>query len=155
MILLQNKITHYDLNKECDFLELSWFDTFKKILRTTTLKGLDVAIKMPDNKGLNHNDCLYDEDFLILVKIKPEKVLKIHIENEYNLALISYQVGNMHLNLFYKDHKLLTLEQNSIIRFLKKFNIKYEKCEEILEPKYMLDMPSFIQVDPNFKLIKE
>ncbi|HEC1790063.1 TPA: hypothetical protein R1718_001646, partial [Campylobacter lari] len=84
MILLQNKITHYDLNKECDFLELSWFDTFKKILRTTTLKGLDVAIKMPGNKGLNHNDCLYDEDFLILVKIKPEKVLKIHIENEYN-----------------------------------------------------------------------
>ncbi|EGK8085252.1 hypothetical protein IO401_001520, partial [Campylobacter lari] len=49
----------------------------------------------------------------------------------------------------------LTLEQNSIIRFLEKFNIKYEKCEEILEPKYMLDMPSFIQVDPNFKLIKE
>lgn len=155
MLLIEEKITNpQSENKEQDYLVLSWFDAKKRILRTTSKNGRDIALKFKENLGLNHNDCLYDKEFTLWIKIAKEEVVEIFPKNTYELALSCYQIGNMHLSLFYKDEKLLSPYDEGIIRFLDQFEISYQKNKERLEPKYMLKAPNFLKLDMNFKAIK-
>jgi urease accessory protein len=84
-------------------------------MRKTSDKGTDVAITLPQNTHIKHGDVLLlDNDKIIVVEIKPERVAVIAIENNIasnHLLEIAAKVGHTIGNL----HRPIKIQNNNII----------------------------------------
>ena len=81
MLLITKAVGHIDdfqsTNKTIDWLELEWEELNKRIMRKQTESGMEIAISL-ESTTLRYGDVLYeDEDKLIVVRTKLEKVFVI------------------------------------------------------------------------------
>lgn len=112
-MLIQKKIgslqERSNPSKTIDWLALQWYETNKRIQRKQTQSGREVALKfLQENPALTQGDILYeDSESLIAVTILPCECLVIVANSLFEMASISYEIGNKHLPLFFEDDALL------------------------------------------------
>jgi urease accessory protein len=107
-------------NKVIDYLLLDWYETGKRILHKKTTSGQEVVMKfLGENQQLGQGDILFADDTrLIVVDIKKCESLVIRPRSMFELASISYEIGNKHLPLFYQDNTLLVAYDAPLYRLL-------------------------------------
>jgi urease accessory protein len=101
--------------KQLETILISRSEAQRVRMRKTSNKGTDVAIMLPQNTHIKHGDVLLiDNDKIIVVEIKPERVAVIAIENNiasHHLLEIAAKVGHTIGNL----HRPIKIENNNII----------------------------------------
>lgn len=98
-----------DNGRTIDRLPLEWFECNKRILHKKTGSGREVVLKfMNESQMLQQDDVLYaDEKLAIVVEVMACEVVVIKPASLYEMAMISYEIGNKHLPLFYENEMLL------------------------------------------------
>ncbi len=101
--------------RQLETIRISRSEAQRVRMRKTSDKGTDVAIMLPQNTHIKHGDVLLlDNDRIIVVEIKPERVAVIAIENNiasHHLLEIAAKVGHTIGNL----HRPIKIENNNII----------------------------------------
>ena len=98
-----------DEGRAIDRLPLEWYECNKRILHKKTGGGREVVMKfMKEAQVLQQDDVLYaDENFAIVVEVLACEVVVIKPASMQEMAMISYEIGNKHLPLFYEQDILL------------------------------------------------
>ena len=113
MIVLE-KIGHINSfeinNRDIDLFCLHWYEARKRILRKTTQSGKEVCIKfLNKHPGLAEGDVLSEDDnAVVVVSILPCDCIVAQPKNMFEMASVSYEIGNKHLPLFYDLDQLLS-----------------------------------------------
>jgi len=139
-MLIQQKIRN--LGKEpapphTDRLPLEWFETRKRILRRTTLGGIELSLKfLQENPELTEGDVLFESDaLLIAVTVIPCNCIVIRPADLLQTAAVCYEIGNRHLPLYYDDCELLVPFDKPLMQLLQQQNIPVNTGErQLLHP---------------------
>ncbi|WP_104697533.1 MULTISPECIES: urease accessory protein UreE [unclassified Helicobacter] len=147
-----------------DIVWIEWYETRKKIARLRTSQGREIAMRLTDipKSGINDGDILYrDEDFMIIISIRPVKVLYIFLQDVVDVAKVTYEIGNRHMPLFFGDNpmELQTPLEFPLQVLLDKLAIQYSIKESVLDSKNRLNvsMPhseikSKLELSKNFEV---
>ena len=86
-----------------DSVRLKWYEAERRILRTTTEGGRDIAFKLlKEGQRLHHGDVVYLSDALaISVAIEPSEVMVLSPQTLPDMARACYEIGNKHTPLVY------------------------------------------------------
>lgn len=93
--------------KIIDYVDIEWYEAFKKIHKKKTNSGKEIGIRLSNDiltKGLQQDDVLYEEtDNIIAVNILPCQmiVIDIHKDHPHMLGKVCYEIGNKHASLFW------------------------------------------------------
>ena len=111
-----------------DWLAIEWHECNKRILHKKTKQGREVALKfLKESQQLQQDDVLYiDDDIIIAVEILACEAIVIKPESMYEIALISYEIGNKHLPLFYEENNLLVPYDAPTFRLLQASGLQPE-----------------------------
>ncbi len=92
-----------------DSVRLKWYEAERRILRTTTEGGRDIAFKLlKEGQRLHHGDVVYLSDALaISVAIEPSEVMVLSPQTLPEMARACYENGNKHTPLFLDGTELL------------------------------------------------
>ena len=92
-----------------DSVRLKWYEAERRILRTTTEGGRDIAFKLlKEGQRLHHGDVVYLSDTLaISVAIEPSEVMVLSPQTLPDMARACYEIGNKHTPLFLDGNELL------------------------------------------------
>lgn len=101
-------------NFEIDYVDLEWFDAYKKIARWKTRNGDEITIRLknPPRVGLSQGDILLKQEDenssrvlgqakIIAINILPAPTLCLKAKNPVEIAKICYEIGNRHAALFF------------------------------------------------------
>lgn len=101
------RMEDWDLNgKVLDYVDIEWYEAFKKIHRKISRQGREVGIRLNDqvlSRGLYEGDILYADEQLILAVCTPAcEVLKFSAPPDHNYMTVKacYEIGNRHAPLF-------------------------------------------------------
>ena len=94
-----------------DYVNIEWFEAFKKIHKKVTDKGEEVGIRLDDtvlSRGLYEGDILYlDKERALVVHTPKCMVIRVKVdENHPHMAAkVCYEIGNRHAPLFYGEEE--------------------------------------------------
>ncbi len=110
------------VNRSIDVLFLEWFEAGKRIFRKKTVGNVEVIFKsMEGPVFLNEGDVIYiDEHKIIVIEIVPCEVISILPQSAYEIASLSYEIGNKHAPLFIENDSLLIPFELPLFRSLEK-----------------------------------
>ena len=97
--------------RQLDYVNIEWFEAFKKIHKKVTDKGEEVAIRLDDtvlSRGLYEGDILYlDKERALVVHTPKCMVIRVKVdENHPHMAAkVCYEIGNRHAPLFYGEEE--------------------------------------------------
>ena len=96
-------------SQSLDYVTLQWYEADRRILRTTTRNGLDIAFKLlKEGQRLRHGDVVYLNDQLaIIIDIEPSEVMVLSPQTLPEMARACYEIGNKHTPLFLDGNELL------------------------------------------------
>lgn len=103
----QTDLSGYQL----DYVNIEWFEAFKKIHKKVTDKGEEVGIRLDDtvlSRGLYEGDILYlDKEWALVVHTPKCMVIRVKVdENHPHMAAkVCYEIGNRHAPLFYGEEE--------------------------------------------------
>ena len=92
-----------------DSVRLKWYEAERRILRTTTEGGRDIAFKLlKEGQRLRHGDVVYlDAQLAIIIDIEPSEVMVLSPQTLPEMARACYEIGNKHTPLFLDGNELL------------------------------------------------
>ena len=92
-----------------DSVTLKWYEADRRILRTTTQGGGDIAFKLlKEGQRLRHGDVVYlDAQLAIIIDIEPSEVMVLSPQTLPEMARACYEIGNKHTPLFLDGNELL------------------------------------------------
>ena len=101
----QQQITTQMLDTVC----LQWFEADRRIIRTTTTGGREIAFRLlKEGQRLHHEDVVYlDKQLAIVVQIEPSEVMVLALQTLPEMARACYEIGNKHTPLFLDGNELL------------------------------------------------
>lgn len=101
--------TRIAANAVRDTVALQWYEADRRILRTTTQNGRDIAFRLlREGQRLAHNDLVYaDEKVAIYIDIQPSDVIVLSPQTLPDMARACYEIGNKHSPLFLDGDELL------------------------------------------------
>ena len=107
-------------NRRLDYLLIEWYEATKRILHKKTLSGVDISMKfLNENPQLSEGDVVYEDDFnIVVIEITPCDAIIIRPRTMFEMAAISYEIGNKHLPVFYKDEELLVAFESPLYQSL-------------------------------------
>lgn len=102
-------------NFEVDYVDLEWFDVYKRIARWKTRGGNEITMRLknPSMIGLSQGDILFKQENekesktkfikgkIIAINILPTPCLCLIARNPAEIAKICYEIGNRHTALFF------------------------------------------------------
>lgn len=94
-------------NLTVDYVNIDWYDSFKKLHKKVSSQGRDIGIKLDNDiliKGLNQDDVLgIDGDNVIAVNIPSCDVIVVRVAENHPhiIPKVCYEIGNRHATLFY------------------------------------------------------
>jgi urease accessory protein len=103
-----------------DTLQLEWFETGKRVLRRSTIKGCEIALRfLREAPMLKEGDILWmDEHTLITVSILPADAIVLKPLTMADMAAICYEIGNKHLPLFLSGDQVLIPFEEPLFKWL-------------------------------------
>lgn len=109
---------------ELDEIYFEWYELNKKILRKTTVSGIELGFRLTDSAGgLGEGDIVAKtKASFIVVRVIPCQCLAVSWHNWQQLAQICYEIGNRHAPLFINSSadKLLLPFDEPLQRLLNK-----------------------------------
>ncbi|KES10144.1 Urease accessory protein UreE [Snodgrassella alvi SCGC AB-598-O02] len=92
-----------------DTVSLQWFEADRRIIRTTTTGGREIAFRLlKEGQRLHHDDVVYlDKQLVIAVQIEPSEVMVLAPQTLPEMARACYEIGNKHTPLFLDGNELL------------------------------------------------
>ena len=91
-------------NSNIDYVDIEWYEAFKKLHRKTSQSGIEVGIKLDNDiltRGLRQGDVLaIKEDNIIAVNIPKDKALVVKVDDTHLVPKVCYEIGNRHATLF-------------------------------------------------------
>lgn len=92
-----------------DTVSLQWFEADRRIIRTTTTGGREIAFRLlKEGQRLHHEDVVYlDKQLAIVVQIEPSEVIVLAPQTLPEMARACYEIGNKHTPLFLDGNELL------------------------------------------------
>ena len=96
---------------QLDYVNIEWYEAFKKIHKKVTDKGEEVGIRLDDSvltRGLYEGDILYlDKERALVVHTPKCMVIRVKVdENHPHMAAkVCYEIGNRHAPLFYGEEE--------------------------------------------------
>ena len=118
-------------NKEIDWLELEWEDLNKRILRKETENGTEVAVNFESNNTLRYGAVLFeDENTLIAVRTKLEKVYVIKPKTMQEMGKMAFEIGNRHtMCIIIEDEEILVRYDQTLEKLIEEVGVSYEQAE--------------------------
>jgi urease accessory protein len=95
--------------QKLDTVSLQWFEADRRIIRTTTTGGREIAFRLlREGQRLHHDDVVYlDKQLAIVVQIEPSEVMVLAPPTLREMARACYEIGNKHTPLFLDGNELL------------------------------------------------
>ena len=111
-------IDKIDKNKIFDSISLSYEERFLRRKKLTSDNGHEFLVKLAETKSLSQNQAFkLDNDELIIIKLKKEKLLEITGEN---LMQLIWHIGNRHIPCEIKKNKIFIQNDKVIENMIKK-----------------------------------
>ncbi|MGN1318535.1 MAG: urease accessory protein UreE [Lachnospirales bacterium] len=97
-------------NLSYDYVDIEWYEAFKKLHKKTTYSGEEIGIRLDNDilkTGLKQDDVLYaDSQKVVVVNIPVCEVIVAEVEDYSLIPKLCYEIGNRHATLFYGDNNL-------------------------------------------------
>ncbi|WP_037587258.1 urease accessory protein UreE [Stenoxybacter acetivorans] len=96
-------------NQTVDYVRLQWFEADRRLLRTRTEGGREIAFRLlKEGQRLHHDDVVHlDNKLAIVVAIEPSEVMVLSPQTLPEMARVCYEIGNKHTPLFLDGNELL------------------------------------------------
>ena len=126
-------IDKIDKNKISDSISLSYEERFLRRKKLTSDNGIEFLVNLPETKSLSQNQAFkLDNDELIIIKLKKEKLLEITGEN---LMQLIWHIGNRHIPCEIKKNKIFIQNDKVIENMIKKLGGKIKLVEQTFTPE--------------------
>lgn len=130
-----------------DYVDIEWYEAFKKLHKKTTHSGEEIGIRLDNDilvKGLNQGDVLYaDEKKAVAVNIPECEVIAVNVEDCCLIPKVCYEIGNRHAALFYGDNEMefITPYNQPMFEMLNKIHMHKEGiCFRVTAEKKILKL---------------
>jgi urease accessory protein len=113
--------------REIDYIDLHWFDCSRRALRRTSRGGRRIAILLPPGRCLRHGDILIDRpEVRIAAEIIPSEVLVIRPQSSEGLALLAFELGNLHVPAEILDDEIRVAPDGPVSEVVERLRMRSE-----------------------------
>jgi urease accessory protein len=124
-------------NEELDFIELQWFECARRALRKRTRGGRDLALLLPPGQILRHGDILAEGlAFRVAVEILPCEVLVARPLSAGSLALLAFELGNLHVPTELFDDEIRVAPNGPVTEVIERLGIPSEIQLCLFQPRF-------------------
>lgn len=117
-------------DKKTEWIELEWEELSKRILRTETDQGTDVALSLDSEEPLQYGDVLFeDADRRIAVRTKMEAVIVIRPKDMTEMGKAAFELGNRHTPSLIDDNEIIVRADHTLNKLLDEVGVAYETTE--------------------------
>lgn len=117
-------------DKLTEWIELDWEELSKRILRTETDQGTDIALRLDQEEPLQYGDVLFeDEDRRIAIRTKMEPVIVITPKNMTEMGKAAFELGNRHTPSLIDDNEIIVRADHTLNKLLDEVGVAYETTE--------------------------
>lgn len=116
--------------KKIEWIELDWEELSKRILRTETDQGTDVALRLDQEEPLQYGDVLFeDEDRRIVIRTKMEPVIVITPKDMTEMGKAAFELGNRHTPSLIDNNEIIVRADHTLNKLLDEVGVAYETTE--------------------------
>ncbi|NYF25621.1 urease accessory protein UreE [Sporosarcina sp. JAI121] len=116
--------------KKTEWIELDWEELSKRILRTETDQGTDVALKLNQEEALQYGDLLFEDDTRrIAVRTKMEPVIVVSPKNMTEMGKTAFELGNRHTPALIEENEVIVRADHTLNKLLDEVGVAYETTE--------------------------
>lgn len=111
-----------------DYVDIEWYEAFKKLHKKKSYSGIDIGIRLDNDillRGLKQNDVLYaDNERVIAVNIPACEVIVAEAEDPCLIPKLCYEIGNRHATLFYgeSENQFITPYNEPMLEMIRKIH---------------------------------
>ncbi|MET4563079.1 urease accessory protein UreE [Lysinibacillus parviboronicapiens] len=117
-------------SKLTEWIELDWEELSKRILRTETDKGTDIALRLSGEEPLKYGDLLFEDGHRrIAIRTKLEPVIVIYPDNMVEMGKAAFELGNRHTPCLIENDEIIVRADHTINPLLDEVGVKYETTE--------------------------
>jgi len=117
-------------DKKTEWIELEWEELSKRILRTETDQGTDVALSLDSEEPLQYGDVLFeDADRRIAVRTKMEAVIVIRPKDMTEMGKAAFELGNRHTPSLIDNNEIIVRADHTLNKLLEEVGVAYETTE--------------------------
>ncbi len=117
-------------SKLTEWIELDWEELSKRILRTVTDQGTDVALRLNGEEPLKYGDLLFEDGVRrIAIRTKLEPVIVIYPENMVEMGKAAFELGNRHTPCLIENDEIIVRADHTINLLLDEVGVNYETTE--------------------------
>lgn len=117
-------------DKKTEWIELDWEELSKRILRTETDQGTDVALRLDQEEPLQYGDVLFeDEDRRIAIRTKMESVIVITPKDMTEMGKAAFELGNRHTPSLIDNNEIIVRADHTLNKLLDEVGVAYETTE--------------------------
>lgn len=116
--------------KQLEWVELEWEELSKRILRTETTEGTDIALRIDQEEPLQYGDVLYeDEERCIAIRTKMEPVIVIRPKDMVQMGKTAFELGNRHTPALIGENEIVVRADHTLAPLLDEVGVDYETTE--------------------------
>lgn len=128
--VIDNIGTKEVVDEKTEWIELDWEELSKRILRTETDKGTDVALHLNQEEAMQYGDVLFEDDERrIAVRTKMEPVIVIRPKNMTEMGKAAFELGNRHTPSLIDDNEIIVRADHTLNKLLDEVGVAYETTE--------------------------
>lgn len=116
--------------KNTEWIELDWEELSKRILRTETDKGTDIALRLNQEEPIQYGDILFEDDERrIAIRTKLEPVIVISPKNMTEMGKAAFELGNRHTPSLIDNNEIIVRADHTLNTLLDEVGVQYETTE--------------------------
>ena len=116
--------------KDTEWIELDWEELSKRILRTETDKGTDIALRLNQEEPIQYGDILFEDDERrIAIRTKLEPVIVISPKNMTEMGKAAFELGNRHTPSLIDNNEIIVRADHTLNTLLDEVGVQYETTE--------------------------
>ncbi|MDW0116622.1 urease accessory protein UreE [Sporosarcina thermotolerans] len=116
--------------KRIEWVDLEWEELSKRILRTETNEGTDVALRIDQEEPLKYGDLLFEDDErCIVIRTKVEQVIVIRPKDMVEMGKAAFELGNRHTPALIEKDEIVVRADHTLAPLLDEVGVAYETTE--------------------------
>ena len=116
--------------KRIEWVELEWEELSKRILRTETTEGTDIALRIDQEEPLKYGDLLFEDDErCIVIRTKMESVIVIRPKDMVEMGKAAFELGNRHTPALIEKDEIVVRADHTLAPLLDEVGVDYETTE--------------------------
>ncbi|HEX5563733.1 MAG TPA: urease accessory protein UreE [Sporosarcina sp.] len=116
--------------KKIEWVELEWEELSKRILRTETTEGTDIALRIDQEEPLKYGDLLFEDDNrAVVIRTKMEPVIVIRPKDMVEMGKAAFELGNRHTPSLIEKDEIIVRADHTLAPLLDEVGVDYETTE--------------------------